>query len=159
MSNIQVLSRLATVISKTPIYQNSIKTISTTVKDTVKDAKKIISSTKTINKELPFSIISRARMINIYIELPSIDTNNLTMKFDMNELTIFTQKIKPYDLNETSAELVNNCTYGTIEYKIYIPTTVTKEKDISYSYNAGILNIEIKKSKVREPIIIQCKNI
>jgi len=167
MSSTKVLSRLASAISKTPVYKNSVKMLKETVNTTVTDlnnSNKIHDQNNhsdKVNIDLKYTIVQH-KTIDLYIELPGIDLETLQMKFNINELTIYTRKIKPYDITDPAniIKIADNCVYGTIEYSIILPIIVTKEKDIKFSYTNGILFISIHKSKNKDPIIIHyTKNI
>jgi len=167
MSSTKVLSRLASAISKTPVYKNSVKILKETVNTTVTDLNNPNKNhdqnnhSDKVNIDLKYTIVQH-KTIDLYIELPGIDLETLQMKFNINELTIYTRKIKPYDITDRTniIKISDNCVYGTIEYSITLPIIVTKEKDINFSYTNGILFISIHKSKNKEPIIIHyTKNI
>lgn len=95
----------------------------------------------------PFvDIVDTDDEVIVYVELPGVSENDISVDFFNNKITVVGRKNKPYDI----APLKKEITYGEFKRLITIPISVTKQVNVKVEYVSGILKILIDKKSEAE---------
>jgi HSP20 family molecular chaperone IbpA len=89
----------------------------------------------------PVDIVDIDSYLYVYIEIPGVKDESISVEFFNNKLSISGEKIKIY--NEISFK--NEIVYGKFNRHISLPMNVTNKENVNLSYNNGILTVVIDK--------------
>lgn len=90
--------------------------------------------------------------INLEVELPGLDKNDIKVKVEGNILTISGEKKSEHEKKDRSYRVVER-SYGKFERSIMLPDTVDTNK-IKAKFEKGILKIELpKKEEAKEKVV------
>ena len=89
----------------------------------------------------PVDIINDETTLTVYMDIPGIPSDTLSVDFFNNKLEISGQRHKPYT-NFLSKEIV----YGNFERKITLPISVTNSNSVTVTAKDGVLKVVINKS-------------
>lgn len=91
----------------------------------------------------PVDIIDTQNNIYVYMELPGINENSISIDFFNNKLAISGEKIKKHSTHIYKHEIV----YGKFNRELTLPINVTNQKNVTINYENGILTLTIDKKK------------
>ncbi|MDI3472982.1 MAG: hypothetical protein PWQ20_1153 [Thermotogaceae bacterium] len=90
--------------------------------------------------------------INLEIELPGLDKNDIKVKVEGNVLTVSGEKKAEHEKKDRNYRVVER-SYGKFERSIMLPDTVDTNK-IKAKFEKGILKIELpKKEEAKEKVV------
>ena len=102
----------------------------------------INSSMSTANLWTPlYDIIENNDCTIIYLEIPSVNPDSIKLEFLNNELSIYGEKIKPYEGLPSQGELL----YGKFAKVITLPVGVTSQNKVETKVKNGMLEVKIFK--------------
>jgi len=85
-------------------------------------------------------IVNEERYIYVYVEIPGVNKEDISLDFYNNQITICADKNRNYNSPE-----VSEIKYGRIERTITLPICVTRKETVNVVYKNGILRIKINK--------------
>jgi HSP20 family protein len=91
----------------------------------------------------PVDIVDTKNNLYVYVELPGVVENSISIDFFNNKLSISGEKIKRYSAPVSKREIV----YGKFDRQIVLPISVTNQANVDVKYENGILILLIDKNK------------
>ena len=91
----------------------------------------------------PVDIVDTKNNLYVYMELPGVSEESISVDFFNNTLSISGEKIKRY----TSSPFKNELIYGKFNRKITLPISVTNQENVNVKYENGVLTLLIDKKK------------
>lgn len=88
-------------------------------------------------------IVDTKNNLYIYVELPGVAENSISIDFFNNKLSISGEKIKRYTAPVSKREIV----YGKFDRQIILPISVTNQGNVDVKYENGVLTLMIDKKK------------
>ena len=88
-------------------------------------------------------IIDTDTILFLYVEIPGVNTESINISVYNNKLNIAGEKLKKY----TGELYKNEIGQGKFDRQIILPISVTNKKNISLTYEDGILTIKIDKTQ------------
>lgn len=91
-------------------------------------------------------IVDTKNNLYVYMELPGVSEESISIDFFNNKVDINGEKVKKYTAVPTKREI----TYGKFNRKISLPLSVTNKENVSVQYTNGVLKLTIDKKKEEE---------
>lgn len=88
-------------------------------------------------------IVDTKDNLYIYVELPGVDEDTISVDFFNSKVSICGNKIKKY----TAQSLKQEIAYGQFNRKITLPLSVTNQSNVNVGYKNGVLKLTIDKKK------------
>ena len=88
-------------------------------------------------------IVDTKNNLYVYLELPGVTEESISIDFFNNMLSISGEKIKRYTAPASKHEI----TYGKFDRKIILPLSVTNQENVLVNYENGVLTLTIDKKK------------
>ena len=92
-------------------------------------------------------IIDTKNNIYVYVELPGIHENSISIDFFNNKLSISGEKIKKHTTHSYTKLCKQEIVYGKFNRELTLPINVTNQKNVTINYENGILTLSIDKKK------------
>lgn len=90
----------------------------------------------------PCDLAESEEEILVYIDVPGIDKNTISIDFNNNKMIITADRKKPYDITSNRSEII----YGGFEKRITLPMSVTSRNNVRVNLKNGVLKIRIDKT-------------
>lgn len=91
-------------------------------------------------------VVDHDEKLYVYVELPGVNKENISVDFFNNKITITGKKNKQYEMSPLKKEII----YGEFKRSVILPISVTKKENVKIEYNSGILKIIIDKKNEEE---------
>ena len=91
----------------------------------------------------PIDIVDTNNNLYVYVELPGVVENSITIDFFNNKFDISGEKIKKYTIPSYKYEII----YGKFNRQITLPISVTNKENVDVKYDNGVLTVMIDKKK------------
>lgn len=102
----------------------------------------INSSMSSANLWTPsYDIIDNNEHMVIYLEIPSVKPDSIKLEFLNNKLSIYGDKVKPYEGFPSQGEIL----YGKFGKVISLPVGVTSQNKVETKVENGMLEVKILK--------------
>ena len=88
-------------------------------------------------------IVDTKNNLYVYMELPGVTEDSISVDFFNNILDISGEKVKKYTAPPSKREI----TYGKFNRKITLPISVTNQANVSVQYTNGVLRLTVDKRK------------
>lgn len=86
-------------------------------------------------------IVDTKNNLYVYMELPGVVEDSISIDFFNNRVDISGEKVKKYTAVPSKSEI----TYGKFNRKIILPLSVTNKQNVSVQYNNGVLKLTVDK--------------
>lgn len=88
-------------------------------------------------------IVDTKNNLYVYIDIPGVLENSISVDFFNNKLSVSGEKIKQYQTPAIKNEII----YGKFIRYITLPMSVTKQDNVIITYKNGVLTLVIDKKK------------
>ena len=88
-------------------------------------------------------IVDTTNNLYVYIDIPGVSENSISVDFFNNKLSVSGDKIKRYQ----SPSIKNEIIYGNFIRCITLPMSVTNQSNVNVTYTNGVLKLVIDKQK------------
>lgn len=87
----------------------------------------------------------------IYMELPGVVEDSISIDFFNNRVEISGEKVKKYTDDPSKHEITKReITYGKFKRNIILPLVITNKKNVSVQYKNGVLKMTVDKIKEQQ---------
>jgi HSP20 family protein len=121
-------------------FNELLDVFSPSLRNTLLNNNPVQSSRSSNVLRFPIDIINEEKTIYIYAELPGVSKSDVEVDFFNNKLTISFEKIRSYDVPQTS-----EIKYGKFVRTLTLPICITRKETVTVCYKDGILKIKIDK--------------
>ena len=94
------------------------------------------------NTHPPCDLVESEEEIIVYVDVPGIDKNTISIDFNNNKMIVNANRKQSYDITSTRSEII----YGSFEKRITLPMSVTSRNNVRVNIKNGVLKIRIDKT-------------